>query len=614
MNEELIIQAKALGIESIKELNEAVKATKKAVNDAKFGSQEHAAAEQKNIAVMKLKADVMRANQSENSKMMQSYFKLGESIRDVTQTLMLAGAAWAALSEAKDMAELASRVQMLREELEMLGKQGGFNATELIKQMSDAAGGSVTQLDLMQIALRAIRLGNIDLNKMPLIMQKLEHDSKLAGVSAREMFDIFIRGAETGSKKFQVQFGLLLDIEKAQRAYAASVGKTVKDLDDEEKRAVNVKVAFDALLSRQQAVGGEAEKSLESFEKLGSVWEKVKITLGDLIAVPLSKFLLSVALEAAVVAEAFSAVYHTVVMAYKAVTRDWSGATKEFGKISKLGDEIRKQFLEIGDMWTEIERKASKGGAIGGTPGGTPGGLPGASGRRSINTSNVGSVYDDRGLSGQIYSRNAGLVSGRDYAMPVSLPAGSKTIEQTEAERRAKEEAKATNDYLIDPLKSGFSAVASSAQNGFMRMFENVVGGTNSLFQQMLLGFVNKLSEKLFEKAAVGLLKLLGLSGGGDVVASGSRLHFAASGGHFPYGTGDLVMMGEHGAELAQVGQNGFRVFSHNDTRSVMKGNEGMADMASAIASLQNHIMPQSATEMYFAVKRGGKLRGGATI
>jgi hypothetical protein len=299
MNEsELKIMCKVLGVETIRQLETEIKNTRNTVKDATIGSTQWKDAEAKLSQQLTLKTELMKGARSEQGALMNSYFALGESIRAVEQALMAAAAAYAAMKTAMEFSETAARVEMLRSELQMLGEKKNFNATELINQMSDAAGGSVTQIDLMQIALRAVRLGNIDLEKMPAIMQKIEHDSKLAGTSTREMFDIFIRGAETGSAKFQVQFGLLYDVKKALDDYAVSQGTEVKYLSEEEQHMVKVNAAFKALMERQQGATTEGEKTLERFEQLNSIWETIKITLGGLIGVPLSKFLYTVAMDA----------------------------------------------------------------------------------------------------------------------------------------------------------------------------------------------------------------------------------------------------------------------------------------------------------------------------
>jgi hypothetical protein len=142
---------------------------------------------------------------------------------------------------------------------------------------------------------------------------------------------------------------------------------------------------------------------------------------------------------------------------------------------------------------------------------------------------------------------------------------------QKDAQARAEAEKQATEDYLINPLKSGFTNVANSAQDSMHNMFVNVVGGANSLFQQMLIGIGDALAGTLIDKAIGGIFGLIGLAKGGDVF-TGNKLQFAASGGNFKYGNMQNVIVGERGPEMMQVGKNGVRVISNHEMKNVQSG------------------------------------------
>ncbi len=323
-----------------------------------IGSQAHI--DYKNVV-----AQVAEQTRSDAAKMYASYFKLGEGIRSVETMLGELAAAYGATKFFVEASTQAARIKLLTEELDRLGKSKGFDAVKLMEQLAIATKGAVDNTDLLQIALKAIQLGNIDLNKLPAIMQLIQHQANLMGVDVRDMFDQFIKGAETGSSKFQIQFGLLYDLKKAEEDYAKSIGTTVQYLSDEEKRAVAVQVAFDNLLARQKAETSQAEQTINKFSKLGVVFDDVKETIGDLIGVPLSKFLLSVALEVAIAVEGLIALYHTIVgigkAAYETITFsfDYTTAKEEFADAAKMGDQIRKQVKEIGDMWVKTEKDVS---------------------------------------------------------------------------------------------------------------------------------------------------------------------------------------------------------------------------------------------------------------
>ena len=194
-----------------------------------------------------------------------------------------------------------------------------------------------------------------------------------------------------------------------------------------------------------------------------------------------------------------------------------------------------------------------------------------------------------------------------------------KTTEQLNAEsdqREAEQKEKLTQEYLIDPLKSGFQSVAYSALTGFNQMWEQSSGFARTVIGQALGSIADKLisnvEDELIGKSANFLLALIGLAGGGDV-SYGGGLKFAASGINLPYGNGiQNVVVGENGRELMQVGRNGVRVISNNNLRQISqssKGN-GNVDMARAIQSLADKIIPASMNEVNTLIIKQNNLRG----
>lgn len=283
---------------------------------------------------------------------------LSDSWKGLATQAFAAYAAYQSMKFLTNAAEEATRIQLLRQELTRLGEAKGFNATALIKQMDEAAGGTVKQLELMQIALRSVQLGNIDLTKLPMIMEKLDYQSKLLGVDTKELFDQFIRGAETGSRRFQVQFGLLYDVKAIEEKYAASIGTTVANLSEEEKATIRVSAGIEALSKRQTDNTSQAVLSAEAFERVSVVFDEAKVTAGALIATPLAKFLLSIGLEALIATEGVVSTAKALYMVYQASTFDFSGAKATFNEIGSIGEQIKKQVAEIGSLWVDTGKKA----------------------------------------------------------------------------------------------------------------------------------------------------------------------------------------------------------------------------------------------------------------
>ena len=140
----------------------------------------------------------------------------------------------------------------------------------------------------------------------------------------------------------------------------------------------------------------------------------------------------------------------------------------------------------------------------------------------------------------------------------------------------------------------------------------DVLEGVNKIL--MVVETIKSISNAV--SAVSSIIAMLG--GGGDVVASGSKLQFAANGANFNYGSLQNVIVGERGAELMQVGRNGVRVISNNNlqkmnqmSQSSRGGGNGNAEMARAINNLAAQIVPQTANDIFFATKKAGHIRSG---
>jgi hypothetical protein len=583
-----------------------------------------------------VQSQVAASTMTSNGKMMQSYFKTGEAIRSLQQIVLGLVAAYASLREAQEMAELAGRIEMLRAELQALGDKKNFNATELINQMSDAAGGSVTQLDLMQIALHAVRLGNIDLEKMPAIMAKIEHESKLAGIGAREMFDIFIRGAETGSAKFQVQFGLLYDVKKAEEEYAASVGTTAKDLSTEEQRMVKVNLAFSELLKRQEVATTDGEKTIERFEQLNSLWEKMKITLGGLIGVPLSKFLYTIAMDCVILAEGISSVYHTTaalvdiaIGAWKMKSGDTVGtieyataAEEHLHKIKSLGDEIRKQMKSVDDVWYNREpAKLSTGAKIGGTP------------KKLLHTASEAELKEQAKAESDYYKKK--LDTYADYMDEVNKMIGANTeAELNEVKKQEKADIKYAKNMserhkkagkeririnqdvgdaaftLYDGMSSGFSNMAAQMSSAWQGMWARNIGNTQTLFAMLIQSIADAFFQLMARLAAMQIFSWLFPGFGGiGAVSSFFGGGGKASGGYVA--PGQTYTVGEHGIEGLVMRPGGGGYVINNNNYSKMN----QISQSSSSQQMQIQVIPiVEADKISVMVKYGNQLRSRRVI
>jgi len=134
-----------------------------------------------------------------------------------------------------------------------------------------------------------------------------------------------------------------------------------------------------------------------------------------------------------------------------------------------------------------------------------------------------------------------------------------------------------------------------SALQGMMEMLHmntntflgSVLEGLNKIL--MIVETIKSVSNAV--SAVSTLVGLIALEKGGDVVPGGGSLQFAADGGTYGFGGLQNVIVGERGAELMQVGRNGVRVISNNNLQQM-----NQASQASRGGNTQFEIIPGTMT------------------
>lgn len=579
---------------SIKELRAQLKDLKTGFENAKPNTQEFSAYKSQMIEV-KERIKELNVGLAQSH---ESYFKLGTIIREVTSIALVATAAYESLKTAMDFSIVAARIDLLKRTLAEFGKRQGADTVELIRRMKEETGGSVTEIDMLQIALKAIRLENIDLNKLPAVLRQLDFLSKLTGQSTRDLFEQFIRGAETGSKKFQVQFGLLYDVKKAEEEFAKQQKTKVEFLSEEEKRVVSVKKAFEEFARQEVQVGSDSERVIENFERLESVFETVKQTLGDLIGLPLSKFLLSVALELAIATEAAVALWKALKAAFLMQMGDFAGASKTVGEITKLGDAIREQSDAIARMWRDMETKiGASGKKIANSPA-IPEHVRGLK-EEEAQSQRVTKAFKEQfeaqeKLFNSLNRGKRGLEYGADMRRKAAQKAG--TAGEGEPEfistyKKTFAEALKTADAFNSAFMSGINNVAGTISSAIGGAFANVFGGAHTL----LGGFVGAFTQALSDMAAQVLMSgifnsifpSLGLLGGFKLFASG---------GWIPE---PVVGVGKSGARY-MFGEKGPEYVVAND--QLQNARQSMAPTMQPVFVIKNNI---TASGLATFVERG---------
>lgn len=161
----------------------------------------------------------------------------------------------------------------------------GSDADLMLDAMKKAAAGTISEFELILNANRALQF---EVAKTPeQLAQLIELSTALGraqGISDTQALEFITTGIARRSRLILDNLGLIIDMNAAEEAYAATLGKTADELSNAEKNAAILAEAY-----RQGAVAIAANKdaadsAATQYERLDANITNLKDTLGELIA------------------------------------------------------------------------------------------------------------------------------------------------------------------------------------------------------------------------------------------------------------------------------------------------------------------------------------------
>lgn len=169
--------------------------------------------------------------------------KVNSALMGIGQSAKVAGAALfasagviAGMQRVATLAQEASRVERMTVAFEGLATRSRLTGDALGK-MREATKGTISQMELMRSANNALLLGvaksSDDLAELALIGRRL---GAAMGIDAKQGIESLVIGIGRQSRLWLDNLGILVDVDKANRDYAAALGKTADKLTDAERK------------------------------------------------------------------------------------------------------------------------------------------------------------------------------------------------------------------------------------------------------------------------------------------------------------------------------------------------------------------------------------------
>ena len=176
---------------------------------------------------------------------------------------------------------LASALEPIEQGFKRLSARAGVVYDEMLTGMRKASLWTVSDFNLMTAANKAYSLGVVsNVDQMTTLMEIARVKGAAMWRTMNEALDDIVTGLGRWSAMILDNLWIIVNQTEAQKAYAASVGKTVEQLSDREKKQALINTVVSQGKSELEGLGEATLWFADKQAKLLTTWENLTTLLG----------------------------------------------------------------------------------------------------------------------------------------------------------------------------------------------------------------------------------------------------------------------------------------------------------------------------------------------
>ncbi|QDG69429.1 hypothetical protein [Janthinobacterium tructae] len=266
---------------------------------------------QRAIATIKAHEDALKAAAKAKEDAARSSSVLADGLK-------MLGAAYAALKVwdyVKETALLAARYETLGVVMTVVGRNAGYTKTQMITATEAIAAQGITMIESRESAVKLVQ-AHVDL-KNATVLARIAQDAAVIGhLNSSDAFDRLVNGIARGNVLILRNIGINVNLQSAYRQMADELGKTTKELTENER----VQARLNAVIDRGSDIAGTYAASMDTAGKQITSMQRYVTDLKTRFG------------------ETFNEVLTVSVMALTRSLKDANGEVSELSKNNQLED------------------------------------------------------------------------------------------------------------------------------------------------------------------------------------------------------------------------------------------------------------------------------------
>ena len=203
------------------------------------------------------------------------------TLSDALGFLVRAYAALKVAEYVKDASLLAARFETLGVVMEVVGRNAGYTKIQMITATEAIAAQGITMIESRESAIKLVQ-AHVDLKHATALARGAQDAAVIGHINSSEAFDRMVNGIARGNVLILRNLGINVNLQTAYRQMADSLGKSTKELTENER----VQARTGAVLERLADIHGTYTAAMDTASKqitsMQRYTQDLKTTLGEI--------------------------------------------------------------------------------------------------------------------------------------------------------------------------------------------------------------------------------------------------------------------------------------------------------------------------------------------